>query len=498
MPKLNIAFCLFLIIVDIVCKLYPEMNATKKVKLFILFFNKKIKKKLIESGRLFREEWTKLFGAIERNGKALCTLCGDSVVCRTSSVKRHFETNHKNIAEIKETEKQEYLANELKKYHSQRNNFMNFISKPNHLMYASFQFSLCIAKHSKSLSDGDFIKSAILAGSDSLFHDFSNRHEILQRISDLPLNRNTVKDRVLRMAQDVSLQLTTDLQKPSCYSMCLDESTDINNYARLAIILRYAAGDAMREELLKLVSLPERTQGVDIYNAVMECLTTQSVIPAEIFSITTDGALSMVGPTSGFVKLFANEIKRQVVRFHCIIHQEALCAKDSTRKLEDVLKDVTKIVNYIIARALNFRQFQALLGEVKAKYDTLLMYNNVRWLSRGRVLERFVACLNEIRLFMYEKKQDFPQLTDVVWLNSLMFFTDLTMHFNALNTKLQGHGKTAERMFCDIKAFERRLEVFEEDIKSGKLKYFSNLKTHLEDSSSTVFLDGSSSKQKYL
>ena len=80
----------------------------------------------------------------------------------------------------------------------------------------------------------------------------------------------------------------------------------------------------------------------------------------------------MVGPTSGFVKLFANEIKHQVVRFHCIIYQEALCAKDSTRKLEDVLKDVTKIVNYIIARALNFRQFQALLGEVKAKYDTLL------------------------------------------------------------------------------------------------------------------------------
>ena len=97
---------------------------------------------------------------------------------------------------------------------------------------------------------------------------------------------------------------------------------------------------------------------------------------------------------------------------------------------------------------------------------------------------------------MYEKKQDFPLLTDVVWLNSLMFFTDLTMHFNALNTKLQGRGKTAERMFCDIKAFERRLEVFEEDIKSGKLKYFSNLKTHLEDSNSTVLSDGSSSKQE--
>ena len=96
---------------------------------------------------------------------------------------------------------------------------MNFISKPNHLTYASFQFSLCIAKHGKSLSDGDFIKSAMLAGSDSLFHDFSNRHEILQRISEQPLSKNTAKDRVLRMTQDVSLPLITDLQKASSYSV---------------------------------------------------------------------------------------------------------------------------------------------------------------------------------------------------------------------------------------------------------------------------------------
>ena len=150
----------------------------------------------------------------------------------------------------------------------------------------------------------------MLAGSDSLFHDFSNRHEILQRISELPLSRNTVKDRVSRMAQDVNLQLTTDLQKGSCHSMCLNESTVINDRARLAIILRYAAGDAMREELLKLVSLLERTHGVDIYNSVMECLTTQCLTTAKIVSITTDRAPSVVGPTSSFAKLFANEIKQ--------------------------------------------------------------------------------------------------------------------------------------------------------------------------------------------
>ena len=85
----------------------------------------------------------------------------------------------------------------------------------------------------------------------------------------------------------------------------------------------------------------------------------------------------MVGSTSGFIKLFVNEIKHQVIQFHCIIHQEALCAKESSKKLEDVLNDVTKMVNYIMARALNSRQFQTLLGEVQAQYNTLLMYNNV-------------------------------------------------------------------------------------------------------------------------
>ena len=36
------------------------------------------KTKIMDSVRLFQEVWTKLFGAIERNGKSLCILCGDS------------------------------------------------------------------------------------------------------------------------------------------------------------------------------------------------------------------------------------------------------------------------------------------------------------------------------------------------------------------------------------------------------------------------------------
>jgi len=64
----------------------------------------------------------------------------------------------------------------------------------------------------------------------------------------------------------------------------------------------------------------------------------------------------------------------------------------------------------------------------------------------------------------------------------------------ALNKELQGVGKTAERVFCDIKTFDRKLQVFERDIKSRQLKYFPNLRMHLENS--TTFAHNLTSHQE--
>lgn len=76
---------------------------------------------------------------------------------------------------------------------------------------------------------------------------------------------------------------------------------------------------------------------------------------------------------------------------------------------------VTKVINLISARALHKREFSLLLDEVESAYNGLLMYNNVCWLSRGKVLERFVECINEIKLFLDLKtSKDFPELYNVI------------------------------------------------------------------------------------
>jgi len=56
-----------------------------------------------------------------------------------------------------------------------------------------------------------------------------------------------------------------------------------------------------------------------------------------------------------------------------------------------------------MARALSCRQFEVLLEEFQAEFKCLLMYNNVRWLIRERVMKRAVAGLDDIMPLMNEK-----------------------------------------------------------------------------------------------
>ncbi|GFU21570.1 general transcription factor II-I repeat domain-containing protein 2A [Trichonephila clavipes] len=111
------------------------------------------------------------------------------------------------------------------------------------------------------------------------------------------------------------------------------------------------------------------------------------------------------------------------------------------------------------------------------------MYNNVRWLSRGNVLQRFVDFLEEIRLFLQNesKIEQYPQLMDIVWLLKLMFSTDICQHFNELNIKLQGSNKTVIVMMDLIRAFEAKLYVFRNDIITKNYKYFPNLNKNIKD-----------------
>lgn len=85
------------------------------------------------------------------------------------------------------------------------------------------------------------------------------------------------------------------------------------------------------------------TKGKDLYSAVMESLNIVDI--QKLSGLCSDGAPSVVGKNGGMV----GQLKQNgfdVFCFHCIIHQEALCAK--TLGLKDVMNSATKVVNKIV------------------------------------------------------------------------------------------------------------------------------------------------------
>ena len=195
-------------------------------------------------------------------------------------------------------------------------------------------------------------------------------------------------------------------------------------------------------------------------------------------SVATDGAPSMTGEHRGFVTLLQKSLNRKLLSFHCILHQEALCTQTFPPECTEVMNVVIQIVNKTMAKGLNHHQFRALLDEIEGTYSDLLLHNRVRWLSRGEVLKRFAACLEEIKTFMSSKGLSFPELEQPKWLEKLHFMMDMTAH---LNTTLQGKGATALHMLEEVLAFERKLTVLARDFQRGTLSHFPLLREFKQD-----------------
>lgn len=69
------------------------------------FKKQKLDKESGGSGRLYHEDWFRKYGVIEKEGKAFCVVCNESIVLRSFNVKRHFDSNHKKLLLLSDEEK---------------------------------------------------------------------------------------------------------------------------------------------------------------------------------------------------------------------------------------------------------------------------------------------------------------------------------------------------------------------------------------------------------
>ena len=73
--------------------------------------------------------------------------------------------------------------------------------------------------------------------------------------------------------------------------------------------------------------------------------------------------------------------------------------------MTSVMSTVVKIINFILARGLNHHQFKSLLEEMNAQHQYVVYFCEVRWFSRGAMLQQFYDLRNEIMTFLKQKMQ---------------------------------------------------------------------------------------------
>ena len=91
---------------------------------------------------------------------------------------------------------------------------------------------------------------------------------------------------------------------------------------------------------------------------------------------------------------------------HCMIHREALVARELSSELGDIVDVVTKVMNFIKARPSKSRVFQKLCPEMNAEHRSLLFYCWSRWLSLGKSFERVYKLVDELQACLQQENNN--------------------------------------------------------------------------------------------
>ena len=122
---------------------------------------------------------------------------------------------------------------------------------------------------------------------------------------------------------------------------------------------------------------------------------------------------------------------------------------------------IIKIINHIKVHALNSCLFAQLCEEMDTKHTRLLLYTEVRWLSKGRSLARVFELQELLQRFLLEKLSPLAAyFSDTDWVTKLAYLCDIFNLLSKLNLSLQGRMTTVFKSADKVAAFKAKLELW--------------------------------------
>lgn len=443
------------------------------------------KRKVDSENRKFLSEWTDqyCFTLPDKPGSVpVCLICNKTVaIIKSSNLKRHYETNHVTFHDtfppgsLTRKQKLNTLAGSFKSSTAILVRSMNNQEKSTE---AALRVSWKLNKHQKPFSDSEIVKECMLEIATALFEE---KKDVIDGIKSIPLSARSNTRRTEILADDNKKSLLKLVKKAPCYALALDESCDIVDDEQMSVFVRFFEEEnkIMREELLTVLTFKGKTRGEDLFETFDDFMQKSNIPYEKMVSISTDGAPAMIGKDKGLVKRIKDK-NPNLLSYQCIIHQAALCGKLSA-SLQAVMDKLIKLINFMRSRsALQHRQFKVFLSECDSAYSDLIQHNNVRWLSKGQVIERFWE-IKETLIAFLETTGTQEAIIHLDFLKNehnmfvVAFLKDILKHLNDLNIHLQGNGKLICHLVQSVSSFRRKLSIFETDIKNQEYIHFPTM-----------------------
>uniref|UniRef100_A0AAG5DQE7 SPIN-DOC-like zinc-finger domain-containing protein n=1 Tax=Anopheles atroparvus TaxID=41427 RepID=A0AAG5DQE7_ANOAO len=429
------------------------------------------KRKIGDECRQFQEEWRLKYFFAKHGEKALCVICNEIVsVLKEYNLRRHYQTKHEE--KYRQWEGEERSEKFSKLHHQisfQKAMFTKLSDDNESVTNASYKVAYILAKRGKPFTDGELVKECMLEVAQELCP------EMLKKFSNLTLSATTIARRVEDIGENIVDQLKKSATNFRYFSIAMDESLDISSTSQLLVFIRGVDEKLnVTQELADMHSMYGTVTGEDIFTKLLKTFSESNLDWSNFSCLTIDGGKNMSGVKKGLVGLVKEECKKrnvpQPMFVHCMIHQQALCAK--YLDISCVLQPVVKIVNYIRSHGLNHRQFRILLKDNESDFQDLPYYTTVRWLSCGKLLTRMLEIRKDVMEFLETKGKPEPLLNDENWLWKLAFAADITTHLNLLNLKLQGQENFISDLYVHIKAFRLKLRLFLQQLQIKNLTHF--------------------------
>lgn len=395
-----------------------------------------------------------------------CVICSEVLansVMKPSLLRRHLETKHPQYVD----KPIDFFVRKKKELDSSKKTMKTVLATNSEYLRASFLVAYKIAKTGKPYNIAEEL--ILPAAKDMVSCVLGDKFSKL--LDKIPLSNDTVARRIHEMAHDVEHQLAQRLQN-NYYAIQVDESTDISGLPNLLGFIRYVYKNKCEEDFLFCKTLESTTKGEDIFNTINDFIEKHGIDWTKCVGISTDGAKAMTGRISGLISRIKN-LAPEVKSVHCALHREALASKKIPDDLKTALSEVVKIINYIKARPLNSRLFALLCRDMGSEHVSLLLHCEVRWLSKGRILARFVELRHEIYIFL--KDSDFNlkfRFEDETWLKRVTYLADIFSCLNETNASMQGSTCSVFTVHDKINALIKKIEFWKTCLRSNIFECF--------------------------